>query len=1040
MKEIQYCTKCGAAIKKGDKFCGKCGNKLHQKAQSQSNKNKKGGCLKRIFKALGVLITVLFLIGLALYFIGDSTEKKNKNKTKPQEKITEKDMLLPPFTPIDAQPKLSDTKKFTIKPKKNYQSFEYKKKTQLIIPPSFMPKSQELSVSTASVNKAIWIENQRPLQIMDVSLKGKKQPSKPIEITFSYNKSDLDPNKTVEEQLGVYRWDENGGAWVSLPTHIATDKHQISAMTDHFSIIGLFVKIYVGSAVGEKLLNDTYITPKKNFLIMYSKKSIENHQNLNDMAWKSQFTQSAFSYKTKYPRYIQDIGSFLEISLTRYESAGMINPTKEVKGYLGTYKEKITVKLDSYLSQLSGDPFYEKLYERLHIPTYSCLSESGAKITLAHELFHRLQAEYYGVLGMRRNANLWFLESTAEYAAYNIAWPSYAKEMYQGCGNNYLVYPVNGLGNKKVSGSGWTDREYEYVTSIWIKYLQGLNIPIISMIKYDAADLYYPRYSITKFLYKRTKKSMATYYRAFTHYMLFSKNSPLKKYPLVTAGYSNKDIATKKTSFSISDDKEITSRFLLPNIYSSQVWAIQVQSDQSKKRTSKVLIEIEKKETTGQIIDVFTLKNNQRFLKSIKPKKTFYTEDGEKLIEVNNGDWIYIVIINGEYSGGLTKIKIKDASPLLTISPSKIPDAVPNKPYLFKINAENIPKTVKKVNFEWTFGGEIDGIVGVQDGVSVSGGEAELKLQHKYKPSTKEEKYPFKVVLKDASTGMVLATAEAPITLPYKPSVFITERHITGAPGATFELIAEASPEGKYQFIWEISRLGKRYKSTGKKSIISPIIQKTGKYYATVKLYDLNNKLLDKDKVSIIVEKGKGTVSSISLSIRGKVALLNYDNGKLTDKSKYSLENLTKSSWNNDGSYQINGTNYYSTIGVYSKKIIGNFSTGFENQKEKQEITLLLDKSKNLKGFQFKKNMDMGDQYGVNKSNATISFNNIPFKKEKGQRTDGKHYTHYRFSGNILPYLQKCEYENVIKNNSGSYISKFGKPESKWEIFISVAY
>lgn len=893
---MKFCNKCGAEVHESDSFCGQCGQRIHQAPEqrkrtaiSTSVKDKTTITppqKKGLSKSLSVVITALVLIGaviLALtYFSQDTTHKASSFYPDRESGKIVADAKLPPYTARDAKARLLESEIYPVHANTGVQILEYHETIKVSLPPGFSDVEQQLTLSKASVDESIWIDGQKPIQLIDVSLSNNDQPAKPVEISFEYDAGTLDPNLIIEEQLSVYRWDQEGGGWVSLPTRSDPEEKTIAAHVNHFSLVGLFAAsaiIYEGvtnaSKLGEQLLNDRYVTSNEHFLILYDKEVIENHQNLNDQAWQRLTDDSARSYEKRYPKFVQDVGYYLEHTLNAYEKLGIPNPAAPKKGFFGTYNNKITVKLGSYLSEVMGDPYFDKVYEGLHIPLLYCVDPKEAKITLAHELFHRLQADYYGVMGMAHPGNKWFLEATAEYAAYDIAWPALGRGMISGCGNNYLSFAVNSNGSKKGSGVGWTERKYEYITSIFIKFLTHFKVDLVELIIVDAGDNQLPKHSINNYLAKTTERNLVSDYRSFTHFMLFSNNSPIKKFPLTSSVRTKQGIASYRTTWDVDKSSDLKQTITVDEIFSSKVWGIQIKADKTKKGSSHVLAEVIEMANFGQSVDFFVLPKGNRYLSSIKPVASLKRADQEALIEVNAGDWIYVVAINGFSAGEPTIISLKNQQAILSIDPPELENAVANHLYTFQVEAEQIPKTVVKVNLEWDFGDGKKESTGIKKNMSVYKGEAETKIKHQYDISTQEQLFLLKAVLRDASTGIILAAKEVPVTLPNKPSVFITERHIIGPPGATFDLTAKASPTNTYRFVWEISELGEQYQTQGKESTIAPVIYDKGKFVASVILMDLENNLLDEDEVYIKVELENDDYAAC----KGKVYKVSFNEG-----------------------------------------------------------------------------------------------------------------------------------------------------------------
>jgi len=896
--ELNYCSHCGTKITEGASFCSECGSKIERSEKNDlskkddlsikqesfsgvesksSEKKNKGGFLKRLAKVMLWLFGFLIIAIVVLYFIGDSPDENNITELKSE-------------TPIkvrEANPVLTSEISFPLMSSSKVQVFNYTDSVKISLPPDFTSKNQKLFVSKVKVDPSIMVEDSEPLMLVDLTLDDGKQPAKPVEISYTYNKADLNPNFTAEEQLAAYRWDEEGGGWINLPTRIDENDAKIGVLVDHFSFISvvklLMNEYYKGPDGNEKIMNSIYNTPEKNFRILYSRDGIEDNDNLYDRSWKRQYVRPGYNYTNDHPRYIQDIGYFLESSLKTYtdpKAYGFKSPTGQEKFLNWTYQKSLIVKIDSWWSKAMdyrlwpekigdkknpltdknvGLPSYEKIYERLHIPTNNAIGFDNARTTTAHELFHAIQAEYYGILGMFNPKNLWWLESTADYAAFSIAWPEHLNDMDDGLGSNYLSFPVYETGVKE--NNGWSDRDYEYLTSIWIKYLvDNKNFDFKEMIEDDASDyIPYPIIGLENYSLKKQDLKLDDVYHDFAKWMTFSSKSPLKKYHFASFDDGKNDhiIATKRNKLSLGSGEEITHYFEMPGPYCSKLWAIKLTKDPLDKKNNKkpLIIEI-KSQSTGNTVEIYVVEQDKKYATPPKPLKTIYIKDKPLIVLAKPNDLLLIAATQGSLPESHAEVMVKDAGIIVEIDPAQLPNVKPLEANYFTITAKNIPKEIEKVSFEWNYN---DGSEkGIHDFVTVSNGEAKQKIRHSYEESDKEEIYPLKVILKKAGKNTILSEAEALVTLPLaKPVLSVTPGIAVGPPGATFDMEAKVSPRNTYKFEWEISGFGETFTQEGEMSGIAPIIDEEGEYSVTVKLYDLAGNYLNKTQASISVEPDK---------------------------------------------------------------------------------------------------------------------------------------------------------------------------------------
>ena len=878
------CSSCGFNAEKEEKYCPECGAQLtaldtkneippsvkpvvkkpkpHTTTKRSISNEKKGGCSHTLKKVTLWFIAIVVLGIVGLYIIGDT--KDNIDTQESAQKVEE------PIKVREANAVLTNEVSFPVVSSSKEQVFNYSDSIKISIPPNFTSKEQQLNVSRAEVDPAIMIEGAIPLSLIDLTLNEGEQPSKPVEVSFNYDPSKLG-SFNAEERLEAFRWDEEGGGWVSLPIRIDEKENTAYAYVDHFSIIELVltgVGYEVGILMEEKILNDIYFTPDKNFKILYSKKAILADPELNTMEWKGAETGRSRVNKSNAPPYVQAVGYILEEALKSYTGKpnGFKNPTGKEEGCFGTYQKTITVKIDSYYSNTfaKGNPSYEKLFECIHIPTSIVFQANEANFFLAHELFHRIQAEYYGTSGMLKGAcsevytgtNCWWLEATADYAAFQIAFNPPISGIDNGIGNDYLRYPLDmtGLISNTGENYGWGSREYEYVTSIWIKYLFDHGSVLKEMIEEDASNYSSPIESLENYLWSTQKRSIDDVYRDFAAWMIFSKEGALNHYKLATGNIKN-DIAIKEDVLKLGEGKQVNYSFKMPNHFTSKLWTIKIEKKDDKDVTihkkTPIIVNFKKK-STGTIIDIFIIPKGQRYPKSTKPIKRFHAANQSQMIMVEEGELLCVVATQGSIPNGSAEVIVRDGAVQLEISPSEILDAKSKKLYSFEIKATEIPEEIKKVKIEWDFS---DGTKKSLSDIDVISESAKIEIEHEYENSDQEEIYPLKVLLKDDNTGITLAEVNAFINLPLeKPQVFITERHLVGPPGATFDMEALASPENTYKFVWTVKDWSGDFTQTGKKSGIAPVITKIGKYTYTVKLYSLDDEYFATDRATIYVE------------------------------------------------------------------------------------------------------------------------------------------------------------------------------------------
>lgn len=298
------------------------------------------------------------------------------------------------------------------------------------LPPDLLDRERTLTMSQVIGAPANAINPFAANTVFDVSVEGMAQLDDYIKITVEYDPNDLNPDYPASDQLAAMRWDETEQSWLPLPYQADSGSQTLSFYTDHLSLFGVFAigsVVSVGSVIGEHYFNDIYVTPDINFRLLYSKSDINEHNYLNDSTWERiTYKDHIFplaDYRPGHPKFIQDLGNLLETALANYAMEHRFQYPINIHGW-DIAVNPITVKVDSWWLDLVEAPNYEKIFENIHLPThYLQRFDSHTYGTIGHELFHRIQAEYYGITGFLYPSYLWWIEACAEYAGFRAAWP-----------------------------------------------------------------------------------------------------------------------------------------------------------------------------------------------------------------------------------------------------------------------------------------------------------------------------------------------------------------------------------------------------------------------------------------------------------------------------------------------------------------------------------------------------------------------------------------------------------------------------------------
>lgn len=436
----------------------------------------------------------------------------------------------------------------------------------IVIPPGVLDTTRKLTMARVeNPPPSVLAPHTEPVTF-DVSIEGLTQLTGEVVIAMKYDPEQLDPEFEAAEQLVVMRWDGQDGVWLPLSYQVNEVDGEIYAVTDHLSLFSFLMLVEAGSRAGEMLLNDIYVTPSGNFRFFYSRSAMDEDPLFGDAyLWSQNRPAVSVPYNIKDPVYLQDIGRVFEDALSNYQNRNLKDPTTTPGWLYGQWHNPVNVKIDSYWSLTTGlgtrDPQYEKIRQRLHFPSGELKNFTADKSSyhvIGHELFHRLQAEYYSILGMRagtagsRPANFWWLEATAEFAGSRIAWGnerlSYLARETRA---DLLSHPLITTGTPTGHNGVW-QREYEYAASAFVQFLVEAKYTNFALL-IDAVAQGSPLTALNQYF---SPSTLADYYVQYAAWAVFADNSHLKNFPIAdfsTVAVGN-EIAEKKDLLELTAD------------------------------------------------------------------------------------------------------------------------------------------------------------------------------------------------------------------------------------------------------------------------------------------------------------------------------------------------------------------------------------------------------------------------------------------------------------------------------------------------------
>jgi hypothetical protein len=675
-------------------------------------------------------------------------------------------------------------------PSSSVQTISYKDEISVNIPPGILDKPRNLSISKMDHAPAFHMEPFGISSSYDIKIDGLEQLSDYIKISVPYTLEHIDPNQALEDQFLALRWDDELKSWQELPFNVDKSKQRIEFITNHLSWFQTFLSVptaaatlkavAIGAAVAgsatagvwiaESVTLSTYTTPQKNFKLTYNKRVWDVYEQYTPWQ-KPQMASNLSSYNPAYPNYIQDIGEIFELAYKNYMALGFKNPVDVPGRVWGTWHSPISVKISGIYGAISNmgaverSASYDKVFGGLHFPheLFMNISSTPNKVysTVGHELFHRLQAEYYGARkfykGFMGSGDYWWIEACAEYAGCMVAFGStqFESELKEGFAPDYFDFCLDSFDKKGVGGSS---REHQYVTSNFIDFLvkkKGFDFKqMVERVSQGNAlatlDDYAKEVNIDD--------GLLICHRDFFRWAIFSNSGLLAGQSL---GSFVDQVADRRQEICFQKD------------------TLTFEKGQNLRIT---------KSDGKPWVDLMVLKENTR-AEGSKYSSTILMTDDEYVLQGKNikaGDVLYILASNatgtdhtidisvkldkkdqkeevecrfdlpGNYSAKLWAIKLLQTE--LIIKPDAIAMAEINKEYTFEFILDGISSKTSEIDFEWDFWDNDKDSKGEERSIVVKKGQASHKVSYTY--LNPPPLCAVKVKARDSHSGDDIAEAE----------------------------------------------------------------------------------------------------------------------------------------------------------------------------------------------------------------------------------------------------------------------------------------
>ena len=712
-----------------------------------------GGIGMSVLHGIVALILVITLVVPAAI---KGVQKSPVSDTKPPVNTTVTDNKTKPGTTSVNNPptnyKLTPINSQAVEPSDTDQTVGYSDKLQVTIPGGQLKEAQKLTISSVTdIPDPISIEKR--LYVYDISFEKQHVFGKDLTFSFSYDPASLPAGSDPAMVLKVSSLDEENGIWVYVPASIDPAHNMISVQTLHNGCWQVSMQIgnqqilltdhmavyYNPEDFGqnkvlrkwkyqEKITAGT-ITPEEQAEELSLRKDpvVQNWQR-----YLGQIVGDDDRYYQIYqdaPRYIVDIAYYAENAWEAYFKAtgkqpimstvimGPVNRNKTDDTPWISQKiisshpddgDKAVQRLPIYVDKShTKDPMYKSDSKAIYMG-FNLMFINLPELT-SHEVFHAVQnVDYYmtltnnlitnttdwaGLTGLNEEY-FWWLESTAEYAAYKIAFPV-KKPFHHKLSLDYLAQDF-------FSPDVPNNRIHTYKNAWFLDYLVNQQHVSFAEMYNNVAAGELPKYELTLFIQMNAASSLNDAYRLFADYLFFDTQSPIK-WDQVTA---------KNTTLKAGEPQVIT--FTMPaGLTANQKGMTAIMPSGADTRTI-CLKDLKIREKTSLLKDspylslaTYKLKGNQRDDAELinswdlsEKDDPGYTEE----IELSAGDGLYFTVTcYGSSDGTELQFSLEDKYDL-TLSIIPPPEVPPGSkgttcvPYTFQAKPERMPPSV---TYKW---------------------------------------------------------------------------------------------------------------------------------------------------------------------------------------------------------------------------------------------------------------------------------------------------------------------------------------------------
>jgi hypothetical protein len=346
------------------------------------------------------------------------------------------------------------------------------------------------------------------LAFVDIRIGEMTRFEKPLTLEFSVKTAGIDPDLPPEQQFQAVYFDEEERSWKRVPFSVDPAGRKISIRTDHLTVY------WIGNLFS---LDGKYCTVY--FLPSEIRSVNRKYENAAGIASRERLPLSI----------IRDTAFFMDAAYDGYglpaDPLPLPAPKVSVLAFLGSnasWFERSSGKAETYTGTWSG-----WINVDMEAVRNSADMSEELRGTCAHELFHLVQREKYGITAMDlynfRQAYFW-LDAAAEYAACTLAWRTRAELRGRTLGPVPYTWGDLDFFKETLVSPGDPHR---YQAALFIEFiLARYKLEIAALLDIPELDRVF---SVSFGNYMETidpQLSLAWVYEAFARFLVFDAASP----------------------------------------------------------------------------------------------------------------------------------------------------------------------------------------------------------------------------------------------------------------------------------------------------------------------------------------------------------------------------------------------------------------------------------------------------------------------------------------------------------------------------------